>query len=266
MRLKPEEFPSGRASVVLSLRLGKGRNGMDEELIIKILNKRKPSGKDLGRLSFFIDMLLTCTKGRERECKSVDVMREYIGRHLQNLDQYQTEVYTDFSGLYNIVHTYNHLGQGYYQQALRCFYRIMLIVGNSPIFIGIKSMDDEFDVENLKGDICGFITALKRAFAIDQFFKDVEKKFDLNGLVEVYGVSDTLAECVQSYNDVVLRLEEKKLPEYRDLLSYLPHISIDECFPSDRDIKIARKRFKSINVFRDKFLSTEFYDAYISEG
>lgn len=238
---------------------------MNEESVIKILKKKKPNGKDLGRLSFFIDMLLACAKRRGEECKSVDMMREYLGRHLQNLDQDQTEIYIDFSGLFNIVHTYNHLGQGYYQQALRCFYRIMLIVGNSPIFIGIKSMDDEFDVENLKGDICGFITALKRAFAIDQFFKDVEDRFDLDGLTEIYGVSDTLAECVQSYNDVVQRLEEKKLPEYSELLSYLPHISINECLPLEKNIRIARRRFKSINVFRDKVISTEFYDAYISE-
>ena len=233
---------------------------MDEELIIRILKKRKPSGKDLGRLSFFIDMLLTCAKRRGEECKSIDMMREYLGRHLQNLDQEQAEIYVDFSGLFNIVHTYNYLGQGYYQQVLRCFYRIMLIVGNPPIFEGIKSMDDEFDVENLRWDFRGFVVALKRAFAIDQFFKDVEERFELDGLFETYGVSDTLAECVQSYNDVVKRLEES--PKYGKILSYLPYVSLDKCLPSEKNIKSARKRFKSIGAFRDKVISTEFYDAY----
>lgn len=236
---------------------------MNEESIIKILKKRKPSGKDLGRLSFFIDMLSTCARRQGKEFQSVKMMQEYLRRHLQNLDQEQAEIYLDFSGLFNVVHTYNYLGQGYYQQVLRCFYRIMLIIGNPPIFIGIKSMEEEFDVENLRGDIKGFVTALKRAFAIDQFFKDVEKRFDLNGLVEVYGVSDTLEECVQAYNDVVQRIKE--LPEYSKVLSYLPYISVDECFPDENSIKSARKHFRGINVFRDKVISPEFYDAYIPE-
>ncbi len=244
---------------------GKGKDEMIEEAVAEILKKRKPSGKDLGRLAFFIDMFVSCAKQSEGSSLSYEKMQQYLQKHLEKLGQYQTEVYVNFSGLYNIVHTYNHLGQGYYQQALRCFYRIMLIVGNSPIFIGINSMDDEFDVENLKEDISGFVTALKRSFAIDQFFKDIEVKFDLEGIVEVYGVSDTLAECVQSYNDVVERLKEKNLPEYNDLLSYLPHILIDECLPSQENIKTARNRFKSISSFRNKVTSTEFYDAYISE-
>lgn len=238
---------------------------MNEESVLKILNKRKPSGKDLGCLSFFIDMLSTCAKRRNTEFKSIDMMREYLGRHLASLSEDQARIYLDYSGLYNIVHTYNHLGQGYYQQALRCFYRMMLIVGNSPIFIDIKSMEDEFDVENIKADVRGFVNALKRAFAIDQFFKDIENKFELEGVFEVYGVSDTLAECVQSYNDVVKRLEEKKLPEYDDLLSFLSYIDIKDCLPNEKSIRAARRKFKNIDVFRDKVISTEFYEAYISE-
>lgn len=235
---------------------------MNDESIAKILKKKKPTGKDLGRLSFFIDMLSTCAKRQGQQAKSIDMMRLYLGEHLQKLSPEQTEIYVDFSGLYHIVHTYNHLGQGYYQQALRCFYRIMLIVGNSPIFIGINSMEDEFDIENIKEDIKGFVMALKIAFAIDQFFRDVEDRFDLEGLVNVYGVSDTLAECVQSYNDVVTRLEEKNLPEYRDFLSCLPHISAEDYLPKKG--KTAKRFLRSISAFRDKIMSTEFYDAYIS--
>lgn len=238
---------------------------VNDEDVVKILKKRKPTGKDLGRLSFFIDMLITDAKRQGIEIKSIDFARQYLGQHLENLDEEQASTYFSFSGLYNIVHTYNHLGQGYYQQALRCFYRIMLIVGNSPIFEGIKSMEDEFDVENVKDDVSGFMIALKRAFGIDQFFSDVEEKYELGGLVDTYGVSDTLAECVQSYNDVVTRLEERNLPEYSKLLSYLPHISEVDYLPKEQKIKNARRQISNIGVFRNKVISTEFYDAYISE-
>lgn len=238
---------------------------MNEEIITKILRKKKPNGKDLGRLFFFINMTLISSKAQDTNSKMIDSMKQYLEHHLKDLDAEETETYIDFANLHNIVHTYNYLGQGYYQQALRCFYRMMLIVGNSPIFVGIQSMDDEFDIENVKEDVRSFVVALKRAFAIDQFFKDVEKKFELDGLLSVYGVSDTLAECVQSYNDVVKRLEEEKSPIYNDLLSCLPPIFVEDCLPKEKNIRIARKKLRNISVFRDKMVSTEFYDAYIPE-
>ena len=195
----------------------------------------------------------------------MESMNQYLDRHMRELSPDQAEVYMGFTGLFDIVHTYHYLGQAYYQQALRCFYRMMLIVGNPPTLAGIKSMEDEFDLENIREDFLNFLTALRRAFAIDQFFRDVEKKFELDGLTEVYGVADTLEETLVSYNDVIRRLEEEKSQKHKDFLSCMKPVSLKECLPTETEKKNARKKFKTIDAFRGKNISIEFYDAYISE-
>lgn len=237
---------------------------MNDE-ITKILEKKRPTGTDIGRLIFFIDMGSIRASRNSEEFLEKITIQWYIEKYLRSLNVEQSLIYSGFLGLYNIVHTYNYLGQGYYQQALRSFYRLMLIIiGNPEEFSGIKSMSDEFCKDNAAGEAETFLISLRQSFAIDQFLKDMEELHDLEGLHEIYGSLDNLEEYVKSYNDVITCIREKERFKNDAVLLNLPYIKKEDFSPPEDLRKLARERLSDIRLFNDRITSTEFFDAYIA--
>lgn len=237
------------------------------EAVEKLLKKRKPGGEDLGRLYFFLDIMPNYVRKYGATFENIETATRYLDKYLPNLSSDQEEIYIDYSSLYNIVQIYNYLGQAYYQQVVRCFYRMMFVVDNlmdtSNFFAEIPGINEDFDIENIAVEFMAFIRALKRSFAIDQFFMDIEDRFCLYGLRKVFEVTDNLDQYIQTYNDVVKRLKEKR--EYDPLLLWLIPIQEKDYLPPEKKIKEARKMIKSIGSFRGKSISTEFFEAYVME-
>lgn len=236
---------------------------MNDEMM-RILDKKRPTGTDLGRLIFFIDMGSIQASRNGAEFLEKLSAQWYIDRYLRNLNVEQSLIYNGFLGLYNIVHTYNYLGQGYYQQALRSFYRLMLIIIGSPAeFAGIKSIAEDFSKDSAAGEIETFMISLRQSFAIDQFLKDMEDLHDISGLHEIYGSLDNLEEYVKSYNDVAACVKEKERFKNDEVLQNLPYIKREDFIPRADLRKFARERLSDIRLFNDRITSTEFFDAYI---
>lgn len=232
--------------------------------IAKIMRKKNPTGTDLGRLIFFLDMESLLSKKKGGEFAERQQIQQYHWKFLGTLDVEQTLYYYSFFGLYNIVQTYNYLGQGFYQQALRCYFHILLIItGKTSVFTELKSVSDEFDVSNLKNDVDAFLMALRNSFAIDQFFLDVEKIHKLEGLHKSYCALGDLSDYIKSYNDAIAAISKEKNPKYTDILSTLPVILAKDYLPRKKFQQEARKYMKDIRVFNDRVTSREFFNAYL---
>ena len=232
--------------------------------IAKIMRKKNPTGTDLGRLIFFLDMESLLSRKKGEEFAEKPQIQQYHWKFLGTLDVEQTIYYYSFFGLYNIVQTYNYLGQGFYQQALRCYFHILLVITGKPsVFTELKSVSDEFDVNNLKNDLDAFLTSLKNSFAIDQFFLDMEKIHKLEGLHKAYCALGDLKDYIKAYNDVINTIAKENNPKYAEILSILPTISVDECLPRKKFQQDARKYMKDIRVFNDRVTSREFFNAYL---
>lgn len=232
--------------------------------IAKIMRKKSPSGTDLGRLVFFMDMESILSRKRGEEFAEKEQVQQYHWKSFGTLDVDQTLYYYSFFGLYNIVQTYNYLGQGFYQQALRCYFHILLIITGKPsVFTELKSVSDEFDISNLKNDVDAFLMALKSAFAIDQFLLDMEKIHKLEGLHEIYCALGDLKDYIKAYNDVISTIDKEGDPKYEKILSILPNITVEDCLPDKKFQQKARKYMKDIRVFNDRVTSREFFNVYL---
>lgn len=224
--------------------------------MIRILNKKKVTGKDFGRLILLMDIEANNNKGAISE--QIDLEDATC-----RLSDEQLSVYNGYVGLYHIIHTYNHLGQGCYQQALRSFYRLMLIISKPSTFSSLKSMRDEIDSKKALEDIETFLVSLKTVYAIKQFFTDVEGIYDVAGLSKTYDVWANLDEYIDSYNDVIALVVRADPNKYDEILSKLPTISEKDYIPSEENLRKAKKIVSDVEVFRNRTISIEFYEMYL---
>ncbi len=229
------------------------------EMVKKILNKRKPTGTDLGRLA-----LLVGISHNQAVRNGVDFQYPFeqqdLEARLSKLDEEQFFIYYGFIGLYNIVQSYRSDGQANYQQAVRCYYHMMLILNKPYMLAPIKVISDDCFSENVKNEVRLFKKSIEVASAIDQFYKDVEEIYNFPELYSTFQVFGNLKGYINAYNDVMRYIKEEKKSEYDEIVLGLPYITEEDYLPKT-PVK-AKNAIRNIDVFKGEVFSTKFYNLY----
>lgn len=236
---------------------------MNDE-ITKIMRKRRPTGADLGRLIFFLDIESLLAKRRGEEFEKKTQVEQFHQKFLKTFDDNQMTDYLNFFGLYNIVHTYNYLGQGFYQQAVKCFYHILVMITERPSILSeFDDISKEFDACNIKNDVDTFLVSLKNSFAIDMFFRDMEEVHKLQGLRNAYGAMGDLENYIKLYNGIVAHVGKKGDFKLSKNLPFLSQISEKDYLPLEQFQREAKAYMRDIRVFNSSIISTKFFNAYL---
>lgn len=212
---------------------------MNKDGLDKLLSRRKHNGETLGRLLLLSDIEFKRTKGKS---KSFDDAKMQM--MVNTLDRKEMQIYNSYICLYNFIHFYSLMGSGFYQQIIRDFYRLTLMITNPSVLKEIKDMDEIIRPNDFYSVFSLFTETITHAYALHQMYRDIEYIYNLEGLSKEYNISSNLNEFMEAFNNV-LEWAHKNKKNFEDIQP----LNEKNFIPSESRIKKARDIMKDITVF-----------------